>query len=219
MCSPCSLSSPLIIRMCPKCFNSNFMVHQIVPTDTHEVVKDCCIFFDELKGYDSFCGSVSLRFWHLYILRNLERGFCLKLVGKEKREAEALKLFHEEENKKLAQELLEQYLAYKKVSTVALRRRFLSPCKSRVRWGCFIFLESFNANCQCLLGFYVSSTLCLIPVYFIGLHVSWTHCYGRKWRVTLRTERKRSMFCAFLSVSFCRFFGWNTVWESRQYSN
>jgi len=40
----------------------------------------------------------------------------IQLVGQEKRETEALKLFHEEQNKKQAQELLEQYLAYKKVS-------------------------------------------------------------------------------------------------------
>jgi len=44
----------------------------------------------------------------------VEKDIYLKLVGKEKREAEALKLFHEEQNKKQAQELLEQYLAYKK---------------------------------------------------------------------------------------------------------
>lgn len=44
----------------------------------------------------------------------------VQLVGKEKREAEALKLFHEEQNKKQAQELLEQYLAYKKVGLYVL---------------------------------------------------------------------------------------------------
>ncbi|XP_024380209.1 high mobility group B protein 6 isoform X1 [Physcomitrium patens] len=48
----------------------------------------------------------------------VEKDVYLKLVGKEKREAEALKLFHEEENKKLAQELLEQYLAYKKLDSL-----------------------------------------------------------------------------------------------------
>lgn len=44
----------------------------------------------------------------------VEKDIYLKLVGQEKRETEALKLFHEEQNKKQAQELLEQYLAYKK---------------------------------------------------------------------------------------------------------
>jgi upstream-binding transcription factor len=38
----------------------------------------------------------------------------MQLVGQEKREAEALKLLHEEQSKKQGQELLEQYLAYKK---------------------------------------------------------------------------------------------------------
>ncbi len=40
----------------------------------------------------------------------------VQLVGQEKREAEALKLLHEEQSKKQGQELLEQYLAYKKVT-------------------------------------------------------------------------------------------------------
>lgn len=53
-----------------------------------------------------------------------------KLVGKEKREAEALKLFHEEQNKKQAQELLEQYLAYKKVAVYVL---YLDGCL-KVHW-------------------------------------------------------------------------------------
>lgn len=44
----------------------------------------------------------------------VEKNVYLKLVGEERRETEALKLFHEEQNKKQAQELLEQYLAYKK---------------------------------------------------------------------------------------------------------
>lgn len=46
----------------------------------------------------------------------VEKDVYLKLVGQEKRETEALKLFHEEQNKKQAQDLLEQYLAYKKES-------------------------------------------------------------------------------------------------------
>jgi upstream-binding transcription factor len=45
----------------------------------------------------------------------IEKDIYLKLVGQEKREAEALKLLHEEQSKKQGQELLEQYLAYKKV--------------------------------------------------------------------------------------------------------
>jgi upstream-binding transcription factor len=40
----------------------------------------------------------------------------MQLVGQEKREAEALKLLHEEQSKKQGQELLEQYLAYRKVT-------------------------------------------------------------------------------------------------------
>lgn len=46
---------------------------------------------------------------------DLYYSFSVQLVGQEKREAEALKLFHEEQSKKQAQELLEQYLTYKKV--------------------------------------------------------------------------------------------------------
>jgi len=44
----------------------------------------------------------------------IEKDIYLKLVGQEKREAEALRLLHEEQSKKQGQELLEQYLAYKK---------------------------------------------------------------------------------------------------------
>jgi upstream-binding transcription factor len=50
----------------------------------------------------------------------------MQLVGQEKREAEALKLLHEEQSKKQGQELLEQYLAYKKVT--------LDTAESRCCW-------------------------------------------------------------------------------------
>jgi upstream-binding transcription factor len=53
----------------------------------------------------------------------IEKDIYLKLVGQEKREAEALKLLHEEQSKKQGQELLEQYLAYKKVTLDTAEKR------------------------------------------------------------------------------------------------
>ncbi|KAJ7515880.1 hypothetical protein O6H91_22G032800 [Diphasiastrum complanatum] len=47
----------------------------------------------------------------------IEKEVYLKLVGKEKRDAEAIKLVHEEQSKKCAMELLEQYLQHMKESS------------------------------------------------------------------------------------------------------
>ncbi|BBN02046.1 upstream-binding transcription factor [Marchantia polymorpha subsp. ruderalis] len=46
----------------------------------------------------------------------IEKDVYLKIIGNEKREVEAMKLFQEEQNKKNAMELLEQYLQFKKDS-------------------------------------------------------------------------------------------------------
>ncbi|CAK9274834.1 unnamed protein product [Sphagnum jensenii] len=61
----------------------------------------------------------------------IEKDIYLKLVGQEKREAEALKLLHEEQSKKQGQELLEQYLAYKKQGQPWLCRKEKDPLKPK----------------------------------------------------------------------------------------
>ncbi|CAK9878281.1 unnamed protein product [Sphagnum jensenii] len=61
----------------------------------------------------------------------IEKDIYLKLVGQEKREAEALKLLHEEQSKKQGQELLEQYLAYKKQGQPCLCRKEKDPLKPK----------------------------------------------------------------------------------------
>jgi upstream-binding transcription factor len=57
----------------------------------------------------------------------------MQLIGQEKREAEALKLLHEEQSKKQGQELLEQYLAYKKVTLATAESRCCLSHELQVR--------------------------------------------------------------------------------------
>ncbi|KAG0621684.1 hypothetical protein M758_3G040200 [Ceratodon purpureus] len=82
-------------KVCEENPNATFAEISTIMGDKWKNVSE-----DERKPYEDRC--------------KVEKDIYLKLVGKEKRETEALKLFHEEQNKKQAQELLEQYLAYKK---------------------------------------------------------------------------------------------------------
>jgi hypothetical protein len=122
------------------------------------------------------------------------------LVGQEKRETEALKLFHEEQNKKQAQELLEQYLAYKKVPLQILCAQGSHHIGDRESDEIITVLPCLHAyisvefkKCYILVG--VSF---LILIVFKLFSRDW---FYRKLRSTMERKRSKlicSIFCCFL---------------------